>query len=237
MSERPDVSVIVVTHNGREMALTTLRSARAASAGIEVEWFVVDAGSSDGTADAIEREFADVRVFREANNGFAASNNVALAQARGRYVLLLNPDVEIRSGTLADLVEAMDARPRAGPRQRRTARFRGRVPGLDPALPLSPAQLRRGPLRRPLAARPHLPGAGDPARAVRAGGRGRLAGRGLPDRPPRGGRGGRADGRALLPLLRGDRLVLPLLAGGLAGRAPAGDADHPPRGRPLAWAI
>jgi GT2 family glycosyltransferase len=114
MSERPDISVIVVTHNGREMALTTLRSARAASAGVEVEWLVVDAGSSDGTADAIEREFADVRVFREANNGFAASNNVALAEARGRYVLLLNPDVEIRAGALADLVEAMDARPQLG---------------------------------------------------------------------------------------------------------------------------
>ncbi len=114
MSERPDISVIVVTHNGREMALTTLRSARAAIGSASVEWFVVDAGSSDGTADAVEREFADVRIFREANRGFAASNNVALGQARGRYVLLLNPDVEIRSGTLGDLVAAMDERPQLG---------------------------------------------------------------------------------------------------------------------------
>lgn len=112
---RPDLSVIVVTHNGREMALTTLRSALAARGDLAVEWLVVDAGSSDGAPDAIERQLGDrVRVLRRENRGFAASNNVALALARGRYVLLLNPDVEIRSGTLAELVAAMDARPELG---------------------------------------------------------------------------------------------------------------------------
>ena len=114
MTRRPDLSVIIVTHNGREMALTTLRSALAASGTASVEWLVVDAGSTDGTPDAIEREFGEVRVLRRDNRGFAASNNVALAEARGRYVLLLNPDVEIRSGTLGELVAAMDARPELG---------------------------------------------------------------------------------------------------------------------------
>ncbi len=111
---RPELSVIVVTHNGREMALTTLRSALAATGPIEAEWLVVDAESGDGTPEAIEREFAQVRVLRRPNRGFAASNNVALERARGRYVLLLNPDVEIRSGTLAELVAVMDARPGLG---------------------------------------------------------------------------------------------------------------------------
>jgi len=115
MIPRPDLTAIVVTHNGREMALRTLRSALAAVGGIAVEWLVVDAGSSDGAPEAIERELGDrVRVLRCDNRGFAASNNVGLARARGRYVLLLNPDVEIRSGTLAELVAAMDARPELG---------------------------------------------------------------------------------------------------------------------------
>jgi GT2 family glycosyltransferase len=113
VSERPDLSVIVVTHNGREMALETLRSALAATGEISAEWMVVDAGSTDGTPDAIESELG-LSVLRRDNRGFAASNNVALAEARGRYVLLLNPDVEIRSGTLAELVAAMDARPGLG---------------------------------------------------------------------------------------------------------------------------
>lgn len=107
---RPDLSVIVVTHNGCEMALRTLRSALAAKGAISVEWLVVDAGSTDGTPDAIEREMGQVRLIRRQNRGFAASNNIALREARGRYVLLLNPDVEIRSGTLGELVAAMDDR-------------------------------------------------------------------------------------------------------------------------------
>jgi GT2 family glycosyltransferase len=114
MTSRPDLSVIVVTHNGREMALTTLRSAHAAVGEASVEWLVVDAGSTDGTPDAIEGEFEQMRVFRRGNRGFAASNNVALDQAQGRYVLLLNPDVEIRSGTFDELVAAMDARSELG---------------------------------------------------------------------------------------------------------------------------
>jgi N-acetylglucosaminyl-diphospho-decaprenol L-rhamnosyltransferase len=114
MAERPDLSVVVVTHNGREMAITTLLSARAQLGDIRAQWLLVDSGSTDGTPDAIEREFPDVTVFRALNRGFAAGNNVALPRARGRYVLLLNPDVEIERGTFADVVAALDERPEVG---------------------------------------------------------------------------------------------------------------------------
>ena len=92
-----------------------------------------------------------VRVFRRANRGFAASNNVALDEARGRYVLLLNPDVEIRSGTLGELVAAMDARAGARHGERHSARHRWRAPALDKALPLARSEPRRGAVRGILA--------------------------------------------------------------------------------------
>ena len=114
MVNAPDLSVIVVTHNGRDVALATLRSARASADDVSCQWLVVDSGSTDGTPEAIECTFPDVRVFRCPNRGFAAGNNVALPYARGRYVLLLNPDVEIADGTLADLVAALDRRPEIG---------------------------------------------------------------------------------------------------------------------------
>jgi N-acetylglucosaminyl-diphospho-decaprenol L-rhamnosyltransferase len=110
----PDLSVITVTHNGGEMAVRTLASARAATGALAVEWQVVDSGSQDGTPGRLSRAFADVSVIRRPNLGFAAANNLALERARGRYVLLLNPDVEIAEGTLAELVRAMDERPEVG---------------------------------------------------------------------------------------------------------------------------
>lgn len=114
MPARPDLSVIVVTHQGGELALKTLRSARERSGAIDVEWLAVDSGSTDGTPDLLERELPDIPLERRPNIGFAAANNLALARARGRYVLLLNPDMEVRSGTLAELVGAMDERPEVG---------------------------------------------------------------------------------------------------------------------------
>jgi GT2 family glycosyltransferase len=111
---RPDLSVIVVTHNRAELAITTLRSARAAMGDIQAQWIVIDSGSSDGTPEAIEAAFEDVSVRREANIGFAAANNRGLPLARGRYVLLLNPDVEIDRGTFAGLVRRLDERPDIG---------------------------------------------------------------------------------------------------------------------------
>ena len=110
----PDLSVVIVTFNGQAKALATLRSALDATRAIDAEWIVVDSGSSDGTPDAIEREFPEVRVVRSENRGFAAGNNVGLGIARGRYVLLMNPDIEIASGSLGALVGAMDDRPHVG---------------------------------------------------------------------------------------------------------------------------
>jgi N-acetylglucosaminyl-diphospho-decaprenol L-rhamnosyltransferase len=111
---RPDLSVVVVTHDGRELALATLRSATQAVGELAVEWHVVDSGSTDGTPEAIAGSWPSMALTRLANVGFAAASNVALRTARGRYVLLLNPDVEIVSGTFAALVRALDARPEVG---------------------------------------------------------------------------------------------------------------------------
>lgn len=113
-SAPPDLSVIVVTHGRRELALSTLRCAHAAADGLDVQWLVADSGSTDDTPAQIERAFADVSVLRLQNIGFAAANNRALEHADGRYVLLLNPDVDIVSGTLPGLLAALDARPDVG---------------------------------------------------------------------------------------------------------------------------
>lgn len=113
-SDRPDLSVIVVTHNRPELVLMTLRSALGAIGELTVEWILIDSGSSDGTAQAIEDAYPNMRVQREANVGFAAANNLGLARARGRYVLLLNPDVETTAGSYDELVATLDAQPEIG---------------------------------------------------------------------------------------------------------------------------
>jgi N-acetylglucosaminyl-diphospho-decaprenol L-rhamnosyltransferase len=115
-----DLSVIILNYNTRDRLLECLWSLRAAgvpgiSQGMSIEATVVDNASGDGSADAVESAFPDVHVIRSARNGgYAYGNNLALRQASGRFVLLLNPDTEVPPGALETLVQFMDAHPRVG---------------------------------------------------------------------------------------------------------------------------
>ena len=112
--------MIVVTYNSRDLTLACVASVLAeqqatASHRLQIELIVVDNGSTDGTAAALREAAPQARVLvQPANLGFAGGNNVGLAAARGRYLLLLNSDTEVRPGALAALVAFMDAHPDAG---------------------------------------------------------------------------------------------------------------------------
>ncbi len=110
----PDLSIVIVTHNGRDLALETLESAMAKLDDVAFEWVIVDSGSTDGTPDAIEERWPEIEVLRLPNVGFAAGNNAGFAIARGRHLLALNPDTVVRWGRFRALVDAMDARPEVG---------------------------------------------------------------------------------------------------------------------------
>ena len=82
---------------------------------VSTEVLVVDNGSVDGTPEAVRREFPEILLLEnEDNPGFARANNQAIQVCRGRYVLLLNPDTEVRLGAIEELVRFMDEHPRAG---------------------------------------------------------------------------------------------------------------------------
>lgn len=110
----PDVSVVVVSYNTAALLADCLRALEA-SAGAVPEVFVVDNNSHDGSADMVARDFPWVRLVRNPDNrGFAAANNLAIPQARGRHLLLLNPDTVVEPTTVATLAQFLDAHPDVG---------------------------------------------------------------------------------------------------------------------------
>lgn len=111
----PDLSVIVVNLNTRELLRDCLTSIRALPDEIRWELIVVDNGSSDGSAEMVRSRFPEVRLIENpVNTGYAHPNNQGIAVSRGRYVLLLNSDTMVRPFALGQLVRFMDSHPEAG---------------------------------------------------------------------------------------------------------------------------
>ncbi|MFB3904157.1 MAG: glycosyltransferase family 2 protein [Acidobacteriota bacterium] len=108
------VSVVIVSWNTqnllRNCLLTVEKEARLFKDG-GVEIFVVDNGSTDGTVQMLRKSFPSVTLIANSENaGFAAANNQALARCRGDYVLLLNPDTELKAQALTRMVRFLKSR-------------------------------------------------------------------------------------------------------------------------------
>lgn len=104
------ISVIIVTWNCHEY----LRGCLEAVADTD-EVIIVDNDSHDGTADVVARDYPWVRLLRQGSNrGFAAANNLGLTEARGEFILLLNPDTVCTGETVRALVDFLQQHPQVG---------------------------------------------------------------------------------------------------------------------------
>ena len=112
----PDISIVIVSTNIKDLLKTCLKSVSLALKGIESEVIVVDNASSDSTPDMVAKEFAWVKLIRkEKNHGFGENNNFGMRLARGRYVLLLNSDTEIIDKKIfRQMIDWLDAHPKVG---------------------------------------------------------------------------------------------------------------------------
>jgi GT2 family glycosyltransferase len=114
-SERPAVSIVIPTYNGRALLERCLESlARHAPVGLRVEVIVADDASTDGTAGWLCAAWPEVVLVASAENrGFAATANAGIALARAPIVQMLNNDTEVCAGWLTAGLEPF-ADPRTG---------------------------------------------------------------------------------------------------------------------------
>ncbi len=110
-----DLSVVIVNYNVREFLEQALRSVARASRGLSVEVFVVDNNSADRSVEMVRASFPEVHVIANKGNvGFGKANNQAIRRARGRHLLILNPDTIVQENTFQVLLRFMDEHPEAG---------------------------------------------------------------------------------------------------------------------------
>ncbi len=110
----PDLAIIVVSYNTREMTLACLASVFEQTA-TSFELIVIDNASTDGSADAIRRAYPQVKLIEEAeNHGFGPAHEIAMPHVSAPWVLLLNPDVVVLDGALDSLFAFAQRTPDAG---------------------------------------------------------------------------------------------------------------------------
>ena len=107
---QPELSVCIVNWNTREDLEQAIASVLESDPGLNREVIVLDNASEDGSADMVRERFPDVVLIEsEKNLGFAKGYNGTARRASGRYLLILNPDTLVRSGSFKRLIDFLDS--------------------------------------------------------------------------------------------------------------------------------
>lgn len=110
-----ELSVVIVNYNVKHFLEQCLHSVQKASKNINVEIFVVDNNSVDGSTQLVREKFPFVQLIENKQNvGFSKANNQAIRQATGKYILLLNPDTVVEEDTFSKIIHFMNDHPDAG---------------------------------------------------------------------------------------------------------------------------
>ena len=110
------LSVVIVNWNSIELLQACLDSIFLKNSGFDFEIIVVDNASADNSAEILKKEFPYIQLIQNNENiGFTRANNKAIIEAKGKYILLLNPDTIIKDRDIFEnWVVFMDNHPEAG---------------------------------------------------------------------------------------------------------------------------
>ena len=110
-----DISIVIVNWKVRPLLEKCLQAVLTDIEGLNAEIFVVDNDSRDGTPEMIMAEYPQVTMIALAHNrGFAQANNLALREATGKYIFLLNPDTEVQGGFFKTIINYFVSHPQIG---------------------------------------------------------------------------------------------------------------------------
>jgi len=110
-----DLSIVIVSWNTKKYVEECLTSLQTIDGNISAQIIVVDNASADGTPDMIRAQFPNVKLIETgANLGFAKGNNVGIREATGKYICLINSDVNVPSDCLKKMHDYMEQQPTIG---------------------------------------------------------------------------------------------------------------------------
>lgn len=109
------LSVIVVTYNSEEYIEKCLTFLKELESQFKIELIIIDNASKKFCTEKIKNIFPSAFIkINEKNIGYAKAANLGLLNARGKYLLLINPDCSVDSSEIIKLIDYLDTNPKAG---------------------------------------------------------------------------------------------------------------------------
>jgi GT2 family glycosyltransferase len=110
-----DLSIVIVSWNTKKFLEECLTSLRTIDGNLSAQIIVADNGSTDGSPEMVRAQFPEVRLIETgANLGFAGGNNAGLKEATGKYICLINSDVNVPPDCLSKMHSYMELNPTIG---------------------------------------------------------------------------------------------------------------------------
>ncbi|MFT5754323.1 MAG: GT2 family glycosyltransferase [Flavobacterium sp.] len=101
------LSVIILNYNVRYFLEQCVFSVQKALKGIDGEIIVIDNNSSDDSCAMMKEKFPNVRLIEnKQNSGFPKGNNIGVAEAKGEYLCILNPDTVVAEDTFSKILQS-----------------------------------------------------------------------------------------------------------------------------------
>ena len=106
MSENPLVSIIVLNYNAGKLLLNCIESVKK-STYKNLEIIVVDNISTDKSQETCKEKYPDIKLIQNNENfGYCEGNNIGIREAKGDYIIILNPDTIVESNWIEELISA-----------------------------------------------------------------------------------------------------------------------------------
>ena len=109
------LSIIIVNYNVKYFLEQCLKSVELSTKKIKNEVFIVDNNSQDGSIEMVKKKFPKYLLIQNKKNvGFSKANNQAIKKAKGKYILLLNPDTILEEDTLKKCINFINNHKKTG---------------------------------------------------------------------------------------------------------------------------
>lgn len=110
-----EISIVIISWKMRDLLERCLKTIYDFTKNVTFEIIVVDNNSLDGTSEMIQNDFPEVRLIKNSENkGVAPARNQGISKTSGKYILILDADMELVENSIKQLYDFMESNPAAG---------------------------------------------------------------------------------------------------------------------------